>query len=118
MAKTLPFAKIELVPPPGLLSSLALLDIHARSIPLDDVAELIPERHLAMEHPAVFPICPANASFVLEDLSGGEAGDPLIYNPVHVLAMNEIPPIPAAHLFQCGGDHREPGLFPALEDSA
>src|SRR5260370_29111823 len=51
----------------------ALVNIEARSIPLDDVAVRIAKWHFAVEHPAVFSIGSADARFVFEDFSGREA---------------------------------------------
>ncbi|MGA8450990.1 MAG: hypothetical protein WB707_12225 [Candidatus Acidiferrales bacterium] len=122
MAKTLPFGEIKLasLQRSGIslelfFRALALLNIQTRSIPLYDVAALIPKRHLAMKHPAVFSICPPDTSLVFEDLSGREAGQPFLNNPVKIFGMNEILPIPAAHLFQCGAQIFQPGFIEVIE---
>lgn len=50
-----------------------------------------------MEIPAVFPIRPAEASFVSEFFSGREARSALGHNPFN-LAMNESPTLPLGHV--------------------
>src|SRR5208283_4258138 len=85
LAQPLCFRQIRFVLPQRFFRPLPLLNIQTRSIPLDDIAALIPERHLAMEHPAVFPICPADASLVFEDLSRRKASEPPGNNSLNVL---------------------------------
>ncbi len=104
LRKTLPFGKIKLaslqllgVPAKLFFCRFALLNIHTRSIPPDDVTVCVAKRHLPVEHPPVFSICSTHASFVLEVLSTHEAVPPLRNNPIDVLRVNESRPIPAHH---------------------
>src|ERR1700733_14182912 len=104
VGKTLPFGKVKLaslqlfgVASELFFGRLALVDIQARSIPLDDVAVCIAQWHFPVEHPAVFSVCSANARFVFENLSRREACSPLGHDPLNVLRMNESPPIPPHH---------------------
>src|SRR5271154_5740534 len=122
VAKTLPFGEIKLASLQRLgisaelfVRSFALLNIQTRSKPLDNVAALIPERHLVMEHPAVFPICAADASLVVEDLSGREAGSPFGHNPLNVFGMNESHPIPAGHFVQSNAQVFQPRFIEVIE---
>src|SRR5260370_42478123 len=91
MGKTLPFGKIKLASLQllGVAAELffrrfALFNIQARSIPLDDVAVCIAKGHFPVEHPAVFSIRAADASFVFEDFSSREGGSPLCPNPLNL----------------------------------
>ena len=73
------------------------------SMSMDDpyhCAFLVAQRHLAVEHPAVFPIRPPDTSFVLEGPSRREAGSPARHNPFNVVGMNESRPLPPAHVVQ------------------
>src|SRR5216684_8787731 len=107
VSKALPFGKIKLASLQllGVAAELffrrfALVNVQARSIPLDDVAVCVAKGHFPVEHPAVFSIRPADASFVLEDFSCCEAGSPLSQDPLNVLRVNESRPIPAGHFVQ------------------
>src|SRR4029077_837569 len=107
VGKTLPFGKIKLASLQllGVAAELffrrfALVNIQARSIPLDDVAVCIAKWHFSVEHPAVFSIRAADASFVFEDFSSREAGSPLGHNPLNVFGVNVSGPIPADHFIQ------------------
>src|SRR3984957_16193599 len=107
VGKTLPFGKMKLASLQllGVAAELffrrfALVDIQARSIPLDDVAVCIAKWHFPVEHPAVISICSADASFVLEDFPSRQAGSPYAHNSINVFRVNESGPIPAGHFIQ------------------
>jgi hypothetical protein len=69
--------------------------------PDHDVAVRIAKWHFpVVEHPAVFSIRAADASFVFEDFSSREADSPLGHNPLNVLRVNDSRPIPASRLVQ------------------
>src|SRR5260370_11659386 len=89
--------------------------MEARSIPLDDVAVCIAKWHFSVEHPAVFSIRAADASFVLEDFSSRKAGSPLGHNPLNVLRVNESGPIPAGHFVQSDAQVLQPRLIKVIE---
>src|SRR5260370_19740268 len=89
LGKTLPFWKIELAPSQLFFRPLAILNVESRSIQLDDLAVRIAKRHFPVEHPAVFSIRAADASFVFEDFSSREAGSPLGPNPLNVLRVDD-----------------------------
>ena len=122
VGKTLPFGKMKLASLQllGVAAELffrrfALVNIQARSIPLDDVAVCIAKGHFAVEHPTVFSIRPTDASFVLEDFSSREAGSPLGQNPLNVLRVNESRPIPAGHLVQSDAQVLQPRFIEVIE---
>src|SRR5271156_5618627 len=103
----LPFLQIELaalqllrVAARLFFRSLSFLNIHARAVPLNDVAAGVAQRHFAVEHPVVITIRPADPCFVLEYFSAGQAGSPFGQNAVDVIWMNERSPIPAGDLVQ------------------
>ena len=122
VGKALSFGKIKLTSLQllGVAAELffrrfALVNIQARSIPLDDVAVCIAKWHFPVEHPAVFSICSTDASFVLEDFSSREAGSPLGHNPLNVLRVNEIRPIPAGHFVQSDAQVFQPRFIEVIE---
>src|SRR6266550_2310082 len=45
-----------LAPPQGLFGSVAFLDVDRGSIPLNDVVQLIAQRHVADQQPAIVPV--------------------------------------------------------------
>ena len=68
-----------------------------------------------MEHPAVFPIYPADASFVFEDFSSREAVSPHGHNPLNVPRVNESSPIPAGHFVQSDAQVFQPRFIEVIE---
>src|ERR1700722_6264834 len=122
VAKTLPFGKIKLaslqllgVPTKLLFRCFAFFHIETRSIPLNDVSAPIAKWRFVVVHPAVFPICATDPSFVFEDFSGCQAPAPLCHNPIKVFRVNESSPIPAAHLFQRGAQVFQPKFIEVIE---
>src|SRR5208282_4577554 len=71
--------------------------------------------HFPVEHPAVFSICSTHASFVLEAFSGRETGPPLGHNPLNVLRVNDICPIPASHFVQSDAQVFQPRFIEVIE---
>src|SRR5208282_3570990 len=67
---------------------LAILNIDARSIPLDDVPMLVPDRHLMVKHPAIFPVCPPHTRFMQEGFPTGYRCAPLVHHSFDVFRMN------------------------------
>src|ERR1700692_1276937 len=98
-----------------LFRGFAFLDIETRSIPLDDVAVCIAKWHFPVEHPAVFSIRAADASFVLEDFSSREAGSPPGHNALNVFAVDVSGPIPAGHFIQSDAEIFQPRLIEVIE---
>ena len=122
MGKTLPFGEIKLaslqrfgISAELLFRRSAILNIQTRSIPLNDVAVCVAKWHFAVEHPAVFSIRSADASFVFEDFSGCETGSPLGHNSINVLRMNESGPIPAGHFVQSDAQVFQPRFIEVIE---
>ncbi len=68
-----------------------------------------------MEHPAVFSIRAADASFVFEDFPSREAGSPLGHNPLNVLRVNDSRPIPAGHFVQSDAKVFQPRFIEVIE---
>src|SRR5579862_1118637 len=105
--KALPFRKIKLgslqlfgVAAKLFVGRFALVNIEARSVPLDDVAVYIAKWHFAVKHPAVFSIRPSHARFVLKCFSAHKTGSPLGHNSLNVFRVNDSGPIPADHFVQ------------------
>src|SRR5579864_2495281 len=94
MAEPLRVGEIRFTAPQGFLRRLSLVNIHARPIPLDNVAVCIAKRHFPMEHPAVFSIGSADPRFVFEDFSAKEARSPPGQDPLNVFRVNDSGPIP------------------------
>jgi hypothetical protein len=94
---------------------IATADYRALAEPLNDVAVPVAEWHFAVEHPAIFPIRPPDASFVFEDFSGREAGLPLIHNSLNVLGMNEGLPLPPSHFVQSDSQVFQPRFIEVIE---
>src|SRR6202030_1015506 len=124
VGKTLPFGKIKLASLQlfGVATELffrrfALVDIQARSIPLDDVAFRIAKWHFPMEHPAVLSVCAANASFVREDFPSREGCSPLGHNPLNVFRVNVSSPIPAGHFVQSDAQVFQPRFIEVIEEA-
>src|SRR5580704_9454718 len=122
VGKALPFGKIKLaslqllgVPAELFFRRFALINIQARSIPLDDVAVFIAKGHFAVEHPAVFSIRATDASLVLEGFSSREACSPLGQNPFKVFRVNKSRPIPAGHFVQSDAQVFQPRFIEVIE---
>ena len=95
VGKALPFGEIRLTSLQLLGASVELLfgtfvilDVHARSIPLEDLSMFVTERHFAVQHPAIFPIRPSHARFIFEDFPTCQAGTPPVDNARNVVGMN------------------------------
>src|SRR6267154_787233 len=122
VGKTLPFSKVKLaslqltsVATELFFCRFALVNIHARSIPLDDVAVCLAKWHFPVEHPAVFAIRPTDASFVLEDFSCCKARSPLCQDPIDILRVNKGGPIPASHVVQSDAEVFQPASIEVIE---
>src|SRR5882724_10996800 len=99
-AQSLCFCQIGLASPQRSLSLLAVLDVGRRSIPLDDISELVPQRHYAQQEPPIFPVNPPQARFLLERLSSRQRCAPLLHQRCAVLGMPRSRPAPALYVLQ------------------
>src|SRR5580704_2370714 len=113
--QALAFVEIERVSMQRFIGAFALLDVHAGAVPLDDRAVRVPQRNLAVKHPAIFAVRLANPSFELEDFTGRQAGAPLRHDSVQIFGMDKISPIPAADLIQGDAEIFEPASVEVVE---
>src|SRR5258708_22042949 len=67
---------------------LSVLDIGTRTIPLDDISQLIAQRYGAYKEPAIFPVSAAQAHFILTRLPSGHVHRPLAHYAREVFWMN------------------------------
>src|SRR6266478_7317277 len=65
-------------------SSLAVLNIDGYSVPLNDVSPLVTQRRAANQKPAVYPVSPPQAHFILVLFPSGFSRAPLIQNSWNV----------------------------------
>jgi hypothetical protein len=88
VGKPLPFHQIMLVTLQGFLGALAIFDIGEDTIPLKDVSIFVPERHAALQMPAMLPIRAAETHFVLKDFACANAGEPLAFVPLKIIGVS------------------------------
>src|ERR1700748_3537983 len=73
--------------PKGSLSPLAIFDVDSGSIPFDDLSGFIAQWFIANKPPAIFPVCPPNARFILQGLPVLESCLPIGDDPRPVIGM-------------------------------
>src|SRR6516165_769399 len=115
VGQALSFAEIELAPPHSRFRPLLILDVDAGSIPFDDFPALVSQWHLATCHPAVFPVRPPYAGFVLEDFTARQAGTPLVNNACDVIGMNGGRPFPPLELIHGDTNIFQPALIEVIK---
>src|SRR5438093_5665026 len=71
-----------------LLSPPAFGDVDARSIPSNDVSCVIAQRGGANQEPAIFPVGPPQAHFILGGLPRSHVRAPLFHDPWKVFGMD------------------------------
>src|ERR1700730_13146433 len=69
------------------LGPLSVLDVRNRSIPFDDVSQLVAQRHGAAQEPAVFTVSPAHAKLELGMLPSCQRRAPILSGDCHVVRM-------------------------------
>ena len=97
------------------LGLLAVVDVHARSVPLDDLAARISQRQLMVQHPAVCTVRAPDARFELERLAAHQALPPLRDERVHVVRMDRGRPFPPLEVLQSQPHELEPPLIEEIQ---
>src|SRR5271166_2607656 len=82
-----------------LLGLLPVLDIDARSIPFDDVSDLVAQRYVIDQPPAICSICPPGSGFKLERYPGRQGGAPPLRIPRTIFGMVQRLQALAAEVF-------------------
>ena len=72
MGKALPLSEIKLALLKRLLSALAVLNVDAGTMPLDDVPMLVPHGDLVVKHPAILAVSAPHAGLVYERLTASQ----------------------------------------------
>src|SRR6266566_5334037 len=76
---------------------LSVFDVDRRSVPFDDVSPLA-QRHGAQQGPAILPVSPPQACFLLERFASRQGRAPVVHRAV--FGMKCIHPAPAPSLLQ------------------
>src|SRR2546428_8832461 len=79
-----------------LFYPLEVLNISIRSVPSDDVAELVTQRFNTEQEPAIFSVAPPQAAFDLTRLPRGPEGPKRVHHLLPIFLMNGESPSPAA----------------------
>src|SRR5206468_738795 len=104
--------KLPFVLADPLFGPLSVLDIDTRPIPFHDVSQLVAQRHVADQPPAILPVRPSQPCFTLHRLTLREGCAPLVHEPREVIGMNCGAPVPAQSVL-----HRSTRRFhPAFTD--
>src|ERR1700681_1287576 len=69
------------------LRPLSVLDVRNRSIPFDDVSQLVAQRHGAVQEPAVFTVSPAHAELELGMLPSCQRRAPVLSGDCYIVRM-------------------------------
>ena len=89
VAHALGFAPVGLTPSKGLFGPVAFLDVDRGSIPIDDVSQLIAQRHIADQQPAILPVCSPHPCLTLHRFPGRHGCLPLVDVLGEVIGMND-----------------------------
>jgi hypothetical protein len=111
------FASLQLLGAPKELHfrPLAILNIDTRSIPLSNLATPVAHCYFVVQHPAIFAVCPQNASFMQERFAAGQRRAPLFHDSFDILGMDERCPLPALQILQRPPYVPEPCLIEEIE---
>src|SRR6476620_9031092 len=80
--------------------ALAIVDISALSIPLDNLSRCIALRHISDQQPAILPFGVAHTSFRFHRLTRCERLAPGLYAAGPVVSVNCVRPTPTQRLLQ------------------
>src|SRR5580700_10219963 len=72
VGNALPFSKIKLAFLQRFLGTLAVLDVDAGSMPLDDVSLLVPHGNFVVQHPAIHAVSPSDTCLVQERITASQ----------------------------------------------
>jgi hypothetical protein len=117
VGKALPLSKIKLALLKRLLGALAVLDVDAGSMPLDDVSQFVPHGDFVVQHPAILTVSAPYACFVQERLTASQGRAPLLNDPFDIVGMNVLGPSPTQQIFQRPTHVVEPTLIEEVEVS-
>jgi len=81
-------------------TALAIINIREDSIPSDDLAVLIAQRHGSNQKPPIFAICAAMPHFVLERLTAFERCPPALHVQLKIITVNGGLPTAAGRVFE------------------
>src|SRR6266851_9798829 len=88
LAESLRLRQVRFAAPEGFLGPLAIFDVGDDTIPFDDVAGFISQRHAALQMPAIFPICAPETQLVLKRLAAGNAREPLRVVSLNIIGVS------------------------------
>ena len=91
-------AKLFLVLPQRDLSPLQVIDVGVRSIPSDDVAQLVTQRLESEQEPPILPVVASHTGFDLTRLPRRLEGGPRLHQRVEVIGLEGGSPSPAGGL--------------------
>ncbi len=107
MREPLPFGKVELASPQLLcclpksrFGAFLIVNIDTGAKPSDDFSVIVKERDVAMQHPAIFTICPPHPKFGHEGFAGFQCGAALGQNFFDIVGMNGLRPPPPVNFLQ------------------
>ena len=86
--------------PQCFFGALAIVNVSAFSVPLDDFPRFIMQRHIADQQPAILPVRPAHARFSFHRIPGSDSRAPCLDEAGTVLGVNRFCPTPAHALLQ------------------
>jgi hypothetical protein len=122
MGKPLPFGEIKLACLQFLgalvephFRSLAILNIDARSIPLNNLAASVASCYFVVQHPAMLAVRSQNASFMQEGFAAGKRSAPPFHDSFDVLGMDERCPLPALQILDRAPYVPEPCLIEEIQ---
>jgi hypothetical protein len=105
VGKPLPFGEIKLASlqlvgasAEPFFRSLAILNIDARSIPLNNLAVPVADCYFVVQHPAKFAVCAQDARFMHEGFAAGQRRAPLFHDSFDILGVDERCPPPALQI--------------------
>src|SRR5882724_8418549 len=89
-------AEFAFILPQRVFRPLEVLNISIRSVPSDDVAELVTQQFNTEQKPTIFPVVPPQAVFDLTRLPRGPEGAKRVQHLLQIFWMNGDSPSPAA----------------------
>src|SRR5467141_1759234 len=88
LAQPLRFRQVRFTAPEGFLGAFAIFDVGRDPIPLDDVSIFIPERHSAVQLPAILPIRAAGTHLIFMRLAGSNRFHPFTCMSLKIIRVN------------------------------
>ena len=87
-----------------VFGTLLVFDVGVGTVPFDDVSELVTQRLRPAQEPAIFPVRPADALYVLVRSPGFHGVAPLIHHVSALAGMKHVDPFGALQIVQGKAD--------------